>query len=236
MDFMPPQQKNQPNNNVSKLRAIVLIEFAIIIIIGFLYAIKPSTVTNSYSNYTTAYTTTIYSNNYQNQYNQLMSSLQNPYIEHLATNKTIEVSGYSNNTVFYNYTYGLYNNYTIDGTYNISFKAPYDGYLILYVQKTNAPVGTFGISANSNSSAFIECYGGCQNFTYASGEIVKGLAGFTDTPSDNATFYHFYPVLRGQENFSFDNGNRYPISITYSLTYIGDNKSNLTPLTINYSN
>lgn len=236
---MPKQRKNADNSSgksISRLRLIVLAEFAIIVIAVFLYVTKPAVVNNSYTNSSSIYTTTVPGYNYQAQYNQLLSSLQNPDIVHLASNKTITVPGYSNNTVFYNSTYGLYNNYTIDGQYNITFKAPYDGYLILYVQKTNAPVETFGISSNSNSSAYIECYGGCKNFTYTSGEIVKGLSGFTDTPADNTTFYHFYPVLRGQENFSFDNGNRYPISITYSLTYIGDNKSNLTPLTINYSN
>lgn len=225
---------NTSRSSVSKLRLVVLIEFAIIVIAIFLYMTKPSTVVNnSYNNYTTTISN---SNNYQSQYNQLLSSLQNPDIVHLASNKTITVPGYQSNYVFYNYTYGLYNNYTIDGTYNITFKAPYDGYLILYIQHTNAPVLSYGITTNSNSSAYIYCYGGCPSYNYSSGSVEKGISGFTDSPADNATFYHFYPVLRGQENFSFDNGNEYPIQITYSLTYVGDNKSNLTPLTTNYSN
>lgn len=167
--------------------------------------------------------------------NQTSTIAVQPYVRNLYSNYTITIPGYTNNTVFYNSTYGLYNNYTSDGEYNITFYAPYDGYLILYVQKTNAPILTYGFDSNSNASSYVYCYGGCQQYNLTSGIVASGISGFSDTPAVNATFYHFVPLLRGNETFIFQNGNEYPISITFSLTYVGDEYSNLTPLTINYS-
>ncbi|MEM3252730.1 MAG: hypothetical protein QXM94_03515 [Thermoplasmata archaeon] len=172
---------------------------------------------------------------YQTLYDQLLYSLRNPDIVNLASNKTVYVSGYKNNTIFYNATYGLYNNYTAPGEYNITFSAPYDGYLIWYVQRTNAPIFTYGITSNSNSSAFIECPNGCAIYNITPGVAAHGISGFADTPAANTTFYHFIPVLRGNVTFSIENFNNYPISITFSLTYVGDRYSNETQLTTNYS-
>lgn len=224
---------DQISINANRLKIVALVEFAIILIVLCLYVAKPSIANNS----STVTTSTISSSyNYQTQYNQLLSTLQNPDIVHLASNKTVTVPSYTNNTAFYNSTYGIYNNYTTDGLYNITINAPYDGYLILYVQKTSAPIFTYGFSSNTNNSDTIYCYDGCPNYTFTSGVLAKGVSGFSDTPAGNTTFYHFIPVLRGQGTFSIDNANNYPISITFSLTYVGDKDSNMTPLTVNYSN
>lgn len=215
------------------LRLAVLIELAIIVIVLVLYAIKPTTVISSLNNATS--TPSYGGSNYQASYNQLLSNLKNPDVVQLASAKTVLVPGYQNNTVFYNATYGLYNNYTVSGNYNITFTAPYDGYLILYVQKTNAPIFTYGFYSNSNSSAFIECPNGCATYNVTPGVAAQGISGFSDSPAANTTFYHFIPVLRGNETFSIQNDNNYPISITFSLTYVEDKYSNETPLTTNYS-
>ena len=249
---MGNSMNQQPKNN-SKM--LLYIAVAVILILLYLYITKPTQTTVIQTNSTTqnnsAYQSILQANisqlrsatsqlettnqNLNSQIQQIRVNERTPIIKQLYQNYTITVPAYQSNYVFYNSTYNLYNNYTISGLYNISFYAPYDGYLILYVQHTNAPIDTYGISSNSNSSDFIECYGGCPYFNLTGGGVEKGLSGFSDTPADNATFYHFLPVLRGQQNFSFQNDNNYPIQVTFSLTYVGDNNTNLVPLTINYS-
>ena len=206
----------------AKPNMLTYVEAVIILLLAFLYLTKP-TQTVSVGSLTS--TTTI----------APTTTIPTAYVRALYSNQTITVPAYTNNTVFYNSTYGTYNNYTLGGNYNITFDAPYDGYLIVYIQQTSAPIFTYGFTYNSNASGVAFCPAGCNVYNLTSGAAIKGISGFAVTPALNSTFYHFIPVLRGNETFSFQNFNPYPITLTFSLTYVGDEYPNATPLTLNYS-
>ncbi len=213
------QMAKKPNG-----KSNIISYVALALILGYLYITK-STQIGSSNGANLNPSTTILST----------TTIATPYIDNLYQNYTITVPGYQSNLVFYNYSYDTYNNYTISGDYNITFNAPYDGYLVLYIQSTTAPIFTYGFESNSNASQSVYCYGGCPTHYLTSGDVERGISGFADTPAYNSTFYHYVPVLRGINTFKFQNNNNYPIFITFSLTYVGDEYPNLAPLTINHS-
>jgi len=185
------------------------------------------TLNQSYNNAQKEYTTL------NGKYSNLMYNASNPYIKVLYSNQTVTIPKYTESYQFYNSTYNLYNNYTIEGAYNITFTAPYDGYLLLYVNNTSSPIGTYGIEANSNVSSFEYYYNDCPNGycviqATVSGETqnLKGSAGFLETPDKNQSFWEVIPILRGNIHISLDNLNNFPITMKFSLTYYGDRESN----------
>ena len=230
------EKKNSPN-------ALSYIAVAVILILLYLYITKPTqnVTTQNNSGYQSNLSQLESTNqNLNSQLQQIKTNQRNPYTKTIYPNMTIIIPAINNSATiaFYNSTYNLYNNYTENGWYNSSFKVPYDGYLILYIHSVDAPAGTWSFSANSNSSGyeyyFFSTY--ATQTIYPQGyESLKPTAGFDVVPDRNTSFYQIIPILRGNDSFSFQNTNNYPISINFSLVYVGENYSDLTPISINYS-
>lgn len=239
----------QPKNN-SKILSYIAI--AVILILLYLYITKPTQTTVMQTNSTTqnnsGYQSISQSNSQLQQQNQNLNSqlqqIQNnqrtPIITNIYSDMAITVpsTNESQSIQFYNYTYNLYNNYTTNGGYNLTFNVPYDGYIIVHILNSDAPPGTWSFGANSNASSY-EYY-----TSYYITPIVintngvpplKPTAGFSVVPDRNTSFSQIIPVLRGLVKFNFQNTNNYPISVQFSITYVGENYTNLIPLTVNYS-
>lgn len=233
-----------------KVNTIYYIGVAIVLILLYLYLTKPTQNITVQSNSTTqsnsGYASTISqlqstNQNLNSQLQQIENNQKNPYVREVYPNQTIIVPAINSSATvtFYNSTYNLYNNYTSDGVYNLSFKEPYDGYLIVYIKSVNAVPGTWGFNVNSNSSDYEYYFTNPYVITIPSQsqnyEPLKPTASFSVVPDRNTSFYQIMPILRGKDNFSFDNANNYPIDINFSIVYVGENYSNLTPVSINYT-
>lgn len=146
-----------------------------------------------------------------------------------------------------------YNNLTTAGSYNETFPLPNDGYLILTIQSVSEEynpniqpeVGTFGVDSYSASILNYTLSGELYPIKYCQSdnayETVSECSsdkpitdGFTEYPSNLSATY-LMPVSRGNEKLTFSNYNEYPITIQYTLTYVGFRYSNLTQISANYS-
>ena len=261
---MANKQKTHYSTGQLVLIGIVGILMASIIAAGAFYSAAYYSK-HSYQATTTSVTTTIYNSSYSSlktnysalsssynsvfaKYNGILYNLSNPYTKVLYNEKQITVPKYVESYPFYNSEYDLYNNYTVQGTYNMTFSVPNDGYIIIDIQNISAvgynplpAIGTYGIQIFSNS---IETYYAhefknvtCTYSLYYGYSCPQSRAidtGFSTYPLNYSATY-FAPVSRGQVNMSFLNGNNYPISVTFTVTYVGERYSNMTPISENYS-
>ena len=188
----------------------------------------------------------------QNKYNTSKSQLQEiqnnqrtPMVTHPYQNKELIVPALTNSIQFYNSTYNLYNNYTVASSQNYTLNFKYDGYLIINIQnvsdeynnKTQPAVGTFGIQVYSQS---LEVY-----YSYINSYIVPIACVFCRNNNainlgwafypENYSATYLAPVKYGNVTLSFTNTNNYPIKVNFSVTYVGENYTNLIPITSNYS-
>jgi len=186
----------------------------------------------------------------QSNYSSLEYNLSHPYIKQLYNNSVV-VPHYAASYRFYNATYGLYNNYTTAGTYNVSFNVPNDGYFIIEINNVTSSlhgniqsplVGTYGVQIYSDDLStyytriikpFVctfSIYGG----TYNCPTSRPTITGWGLYPLNYSATY-LAPVSRGIVNISLTNYNSYPINMAFSVTYIGIKYTNMTPITANYS-
>ncbi len=168
-----------------------------------------------------------------NSYMQLKSNLASPYTE-LLYNGSFIVPGYSNNFVFYNSTYGIYNNYTLMGTHNLTFDLPYFGYVIIDLHNFSSASDNAEFCIYSNSTAK---YLSPSNLIVApfSNEPTKAITSDCYAPDLNYSESFIAPVPYGNTTISFSNLNEFPAVYNVSITYIGIRYSNLTSISFNYS-
>lgn len=224
----------------------------IIIVLVDLYITKPTTGTQSY-NLNSTTTVNQYSNSqYQNlssQLQEIQNNQRTPIVTNIYQNKQITLSSLNSSTQFYNSTYNLYNNYTVASMQNYTLNFKYNGYLIINIQNVSEQyssvkpaVGTFGVQVYSLSletyysyvipavtCSYITGYGEyCPNN--------KAIALGWGLYPENYSASYLAPVGYGNVTISFTNSNNYPINIDFSVTYVGENYTNLIPITSNYSN
>ena len=174
-------------------------------------------------------------NNISAQYNSLVNKIQNPDIINLASNETFIVPKRTLSIPFYNYTYGYYN-YTVSGNYYLNFTAPYDGYLLLYLNTTSAHNGTYDFQVASNTSRIffykvpyhpeiitLPCFYNCP----PSYLPYPATSGYTEAPNTTQALF-IIPVMRGKASFEIQNGNPYAIDVIFSLQYVGEPFANYT--------
>ncbi len=250
------KQKSKNNSKILSYMAV-----AVILILLYLYITKPTQTTVIQTNSTiqnnSGYQSILQSNSQlQQQLQQANSQLQQiqtnqktPIVTTIYSNDQITLAPLNSSVQFYNSTYNLYNNYTVVSSQNFTFNEKYDGYLIINIENivdrySNATpaIGTFGVQVYSQS---IENYYSSSirvpicTYTISYGYYCpnqKAIAlGFGFYPVNYSTTY-FAPVSRGNTTISFTNSNNYPINIQFSITYVGENYTNLIPITENYSN
>lgn len=251
---------NAPKTGIKIIIVVVIVlivGLGIGVLVGRFYNISyqktsiPSTIS--------AQTTTL---NYslQSNYTQLKYNLSHPFVEDIYSNKMITIPHYQENISYYNSEYGSYYRIT-PGAYNLSFKAPNDGYLIIklknisiYQTVNTAPqIGTYSITIHletlekyNTSTKFFPCTSTVTDTINYPG-VTGGGYLIEHCPEENATFLgwsvfpvnytktYIMPIVRGYNNISFANLNSYPINITFSATYVGEHYSNLTSINANYS-
>ncbi len=215
-------QINALNSNYSNLNAT--------------YGLRISAANSNYSALKANY------NKLQNSYSSIKANLSSPEIKQLF-NMQVTVPSYLESYPFYNAQYGLYNNYTIAGTYNTSFNVANDGYLIIRLISISSPsgispqTGSYGIQVYSQTLDTYYSYALSPCKYYLSGGLECNKAtilGWGLYPVNSSSTY-LAPVSRGLVNISLTNDNKYPITMNLSITYVGTRYSNMTPVSINYS-
>jgi hypothetical protein len=166
-------------------------------------------------------------------YLQLKSNLASPYIKSLY-NGSFTVPGYSTNFVFYNSTYGLYNNYTLAGIYNLTFNLPYFGYLIISLNNFSAPSDYEGFCVYPNST---EKYMSPFHLTINpfSSEPTRAVTSDCYAPDLNYSESFIVPVPYGNTTISFEDLSEFPATYSISIIYVGIRYSNMTSISFNYS-
>jgi hypothetical protein len=166
-------------------------------------------------------------------YLQLKSNLSSPYIKSLY-NGSFAVPGYSTNFVFYNSTYGLYNNYTLAGTYNLTFNLPYFGYLIIDLNNFSAHSEYEGFCVYSNSTAKYLSPLHLTIIPFGSGPT-RAVTSDCYAPDLNYSESFIVPVPYGNTTLSFEDLSKFPATYNVSITYVGIRYSNMTDINFNYS-
>ena len=182
---------------------------------------------NNYTNLLNKY------NSLNNSYQQLRSDLTLPYVK-LLYNGSFTVPGYSENYVFYNSTYGLYNNYTLAGIYNLTFNLPYFGYLIINLNNFSASSDYEGFCIYSNSTAK---YMSPFHLTVNpfSSELIKAITSDCYAPDLNYSESFTVPIPYGNTTISFEDLSALPATYSVSITYVGIRYSNITNISFNYT-
>ncbi len=260
---MGNNMNQQPKNN-SKMLSYLAVAVILILLYLYITKPTQTTVvqTNSTQN-NSEYQSILQSNSQLQQQNQkLNSQLQQansqlqqsqinqrtPIVTTLYSNDQITLLPLNSSIQFYNSTYGLYNNYTTASFQNFTFNVKYDGYIIINIQNvlqqysSNPPqIGTFGVQVHSQSietyySSIIRvptCTYTVGYGSYCPNEKAITL-GYGLYPVNYSASY-LAPVSRGNTTISFSNFNNYPLNLEFSVTYVGENDTNLIPLTENYS-
>ncbi len=182
---------------------------------------------DSYTSLLNSYTTL------NSSYQRLKSNLTSPYVK-LLYNGSFTVPGYSENYVFYNSTYGLYNNYTIAGIYNLTFNLPYFGYLIIDLRNFSLASEYAGFCIYSNSTAkYLSPFH--LTINPFSSEPVRAVASDCYAPDLNYSESFIVPVPYGNTTISFDDLSVFPATYSVSIIYVGVQYSNMTKISFNYS-
>jgi hypothetical protein len=182
---------------------------------------------NNYTNLLSRYKTL------NSSYLQLKSNLSSPYVR-LEYNGSFTVPGYSQNFVFYNSSYGLYNNYTIPGIYNLTFNLPYFGYLIINLNRFSASSTYEGFCVYSNNTAKYLSPSQVSITPFGSGPI-RAITSDCYAPDLNYSESFIVPVPYGNTTISFEDLSRFSATYNVSITYVGIRYSNMTDITFNYS-
>jgi hypothetical protein len=155
--------------------------------------------------------------------------MNNTVIEILYANKTVTIPAMQHNYVGYNLVIGCY---WMAGYYNLSFNAPYPGYIVF--NETNS-----GIPTNFTNTYFVAYLSSekprytppqpYNDTSFCPGEIVQSnIAPWTQiSPYDNQTM--IVPIRNGTNYVIFENMNGYdkkginpfPINVTFSMKYYG---------------
>ncbi len=248
---------------VQRLNVLTYIFVIVILILIYLYIAKPSQIILQKNNSSVISNQQGNTEQLQSQITQLQSENQNltsqlqniqknqktPIIANIYQNKEVVLPPFTNSIEFYNSTYNLYNNYTTPSSQNYTFNVKYNGYLIIKIQNISEqyfnikpPIGSFALQVYSQSltkyiqynipaptCSYIQGYG-----YYCSNNTAVDL-GWTLYPQNYSAKY-LAPVEYGNVTITLTNTNNYPIQMDFSVTYVGENYTNLMPIILNYSN
>lgn len=166
-----------------------------------------------------------------NYYKALLYNVSNPYVETLANNKSVDISGYRYNSSYSyepNWAYYKAGGYWYMDNYsafNTSFNLPYYGYLVINLTSTlqnNASGGPIPVYFSQQKPYF--------NITNGSAAITvdRYIEAYTTILPAQSKNY-IIPVSNGTTYMIIYNDNSSGTTITYNIKYVGFyNKVKLT--------